>query len=140
VALTVKRILLWRVVIPNRPGALAEVLAPLAAVGTDLQVVMGYREAGRSEAVVELVPVQGRKLAEAAEGAGLTPSTLPVLLLSGGNRAGLGHKMARALADAGINLSFLMAQTVGRKYSAVLGFESDADAKKAATLIRRAAA
>jgi hypothetical protein len=138
--LTVKRILLWRVVIPNRPGALAEVLEPLAAAGTDLQVVMGYREAGRTEAVVELFPVQGRKLAEAAEGAGLTPSTLPVLLVSGGNRAGLGHQVARALAGAGINLSFLMAQTVGRRYSAVLGFESDADAKKAATLIRKAAA
>ena len=39
--------------------------------------------------------------------------------------------MARALADAGINLVFLVAQVVGRRYSAVFGFESAVDADRA---------
>jgi hypothetical protein len=35
-------------------------------------------------------------------------------------------------------MAFFVAQVVGRKYSAVIGFDSDADAKTAADLIRKA--
>ena len=61
-------------------------------------------------------------------------------LVEGDNRPGLGHTIAKAVGDAGINMSFVMAQVVGRRYSAVLGFEHEADASKAATLIKRATA
>jgi hypothetical protein len=47
--------------------------------------------------------------------------------------------MARAIADRGINISFVMAETVGRKFSAVFGFQGDADAATAATAIKSAA-
>jgi hypothetical protein len=43
-----------------------------------------------------------------------------------------------AIADGDINLSFVLAQVVGRKYAAVFGFESDADAARAASLIKKA--
>lgn len=139
-AITIKPITLWRVEVQDRPGALAEVLEPLAGARADLQVVMGYKLPGeRTRAVLELWPVSGKKLSQAAEGAGLTPSHTPTLLVTGDNRAALGHAIARGLADAGINLSFLVAQVTGRRYSAVLGFESEADAKRAAGLVRRAA-
>jgi hypothetical protein len=62
-----------------------------------------------------------------------------VLLVEGDNRPGLGYALARAVGDAGINVSFLMAQVVGRRYAAVFGFENDIDATKAATLIKKAA-
>ena len=57
--------------------------------------------------------------------------SIPAILVSGPNRAGLAHRVARTLADAGINVVFLVAQVVGRSYSAVFGFESDADANSA---------
>jgi hypothetical protein len=77
VALSVHKITLWRAVIENRPGALAEVLEPVAAAGTDPQVVMGYREPGQpNKAVIKLFPVRGRKLTEAVEGAGLTDAAI----------------------------------------------------------------
>jgi hypothetical protein len=44
------------------------------------------------------------------------------------------------MAEAGINLDFLVAQVIGRKYSAVIGFENDADAIKASALIKKVAA
>jgi hypothetical protein len=137
----VKRIVLWRGELDDRPGALAEVLEPIAAAGANLGVVMGYYQGGNqpTHAVIELAPVAGRRLTEAVEGAGLVPSAIPVLLVTGSNRAGLAHKVAHALARAGINLRFLMAQTVGRSYSAVLGFEKEADAARAVPLIRTAA-
>ena len=73
-----------------------------------------------------------------AREAGLRPSETPTLLVHGDDRPGLGHAMARALADAGINVVFLVAQVIGRRYSAVFGFESAADADRAAGLLRKA--
>ena len=138
-SLTIRKITLWRGKIPHRPGALAEVLEPLAASRANLEVLMGYREPGSLDAVVELWPVSGKKMSEAVEGAGLSPSAIPTLLVNGPNRPGLGHTIARALAESGINVAFLVAQVVGRQYSAVFGFENDADATRAAKLIRGAA-
>jgi hypothetical protein len=48
--------------------------------------------------------------------------------------------MARAVAERGINMSFIMAETVGRKFSAVFGFQSDADAAAATKAIKSAGA
>ena len=42
-AVTVKRIGLWRSEVANEPGALARTLEPLAASRASLRVVMGYR-------------------------------------------------------------------------------------------------
>jgi len=138
-AVTIRKITLWRAKVPNRPGALAEVLESLAATGADLQVVMGYREHGSNEALIETYPISGRKLTQAAEAAGLGASSIPTVLVQGDNRAGLGHQIAKALADGGLNVAFLVAQVVGRKFSAVYGFETEADADRATTLIRKGA-
>ena len=127
--------------VDNKPGALADTLALLAQARTDLQAVMGYRYPGdQDKATIELYPVSGRKAIEAARSAGLAASSIPTVLLQGDNRPGLGHTIAKALGDAGINLSFVLAQVVGRKYAAVFGFENDSDAAKAIALIRKAAA
>jgi hypothetical protein len=138
-AITVKKTVLWRKELENQPGTLADALGPLAQSGADLQLVMLYRFPGTQEGAIELHPVSGRKTTGTARNIGLAPSSVPVLLVEGDNRAGLGYVFAKALGDSGINVSFLMAQVVGRKYAAVFGFENDADATKAATLIKRAA-
>jgi hypothetical protein len=139
-AVSVKKIALWRGKIEDRPGTLAEVLAPFAASRSDLQVLMGYREPGGTQAVVELYPVATKKVAAALMGKGLSPAGIPSLLVTGDNRPGLGHVMARALGEAGLNVSFLVAQTAGRKFSAVFGFATEADATGAVALIKKAAA
>jgi hypothetical protein len=56
----------------------------------------------------------------------------------GDNRPGLANRIARALADSGVNIAFLVAQVVGRRYSAVFGFRSEADLDKAVDRIRAA--
>ena len=140
-AVTVKGIVLWRRELENRPGALAEVLAPLWAAGADLQVAMGYRIPGNeSRAVVELAPVKGRKQEGAARTAGLAPSGIPTLLVTGDDRPGAGRAMAEALGEAGISMAFLVAQVVGRKYTMIVGFDNEADAKAATPVIKRSAA
>src|SRR5437879_3595190 len=42
-AVTVKKVTLWRSEVENKTGVLANALEPLAKAGADLQVVMGYR-------------------------------------------------------------------------------------------------
>ena len=138
---TVKKIALWRKEIENTTGILANALAPLANAGTNIHVVMAYRfPREESKAAIELYPVTGRKSVIAAQEAGFSASAIPALLVEGDNRAGLGYATAQAIAGAGINMDFLVAQVIGRKYSAVFGFESDTDSTKCAAIIRKAAA
>ena len=79
-AVTVRKITLWRVEVDNRPGALAGKLEPLAQLGADLQVVMGYNM-GPQRAVIELNPVVGRKVADAARNVGFSASPTPAVLV-----------------------------------------------------------
>lgn len=138
-AVTVRKITVWRTEVDNRTGALAQMLDELSAARGSLDVLMGYRIPGQHErAVIEVWPVSGKKMSQAAGAVGLRPSETPTLLVTGDDRPGLGHSMARALADAGINMVFLVAQVVGRRYSAVFGFESAVDADRSVGLLKRA--
>jgi hypothetical protein len=135
---TMKEITLWRREIENRPGMLARVLEPLAG-SADLQVLMAYRYPGdETRGAVELFPISGKKATAAAEAAALTRADIPALLVEGPNRAGIGFATTTAIAAAGINLAFLVAQVIGSKFSAVYGFDSEADRHKAMSLLRKA--
>jgi len=140
-AMSVKKIVLWRKEVESRPGALAATLEPLAKAGASLQLVMGYRFPGReSRAAIELYPIAGKKVAAAAGAAGLAAASIPTLLVEGDDRPGLGHAIAQAIADAGMDLDFVVAQVLGRRYTAVIGFATAADAAKAVGLIKKASA
>src|SRR5438067_5065450 len=106
-AVKLKPIVLWRKEMMNQPGVLADTLGPFAQRGADLQVVMGYRYPGEERrAAIELYPITGKKMTEAAQSSGLSGSSIPALLVEGDNRPGLGHAIANAIADANINLTF----------------------------------
>jgi hypothetical protein len=136
---TVKSIKLWRKEVENKPGVLASILEPLAIAGVDLKTVMGYRYPGdKSKAAIELYPITGKKAVNAAKAAGLTQSEIPVLLIEGDDKPGLGALVGKAFATAGINVDFLVTQVVGRKYLMVCGFETADDAKEASALIKKA--
>jgi hypothetical protein len=140
-AVKVKKITLWRKELENQTGTLTRTLEPLAGVGLDLQVVMGYRHPeGGTKAAVEVYPITGKKSAAKAQEAGLAASSIPALLVQGDDKPALGHKIAKAISDAGINMAFLMALVIGKKYSSVIGFENESDANTAATLIKKGVA
>ena len=135
-AISVKKTSLWRREVDNRPGALAKSLQPLADAGADLEVVMGYAMGNRG--AIEVAPIAGKRATAAAEKGGLAESTVPALLVTGDNRAGLGYALSRSVGDAGININFLVAHVIGNKFSSVFGFDSEADADRAIPLIRNA--
>jgi hypothetical protein len=138
---TVKSIALWRKEVLNQAGTLAETLEPISKAGTNLRVLMGYRYPGdATKAAIELYPIAGKKVTATAAGMGLIASQIPALLVEGDDKPGLGLAIAKAISGVGVNMTFFVAQVVGRKYSAVLGFETESDAKTAAPIIKKAAA
>ncbi len=139
-AVSIKKVTLWRTEVENKPGALSSVLGPLAEAGADLQVVMGYHYHGaRDRGAIEVCPVSGKKSTAAASKVGLAACAIPTLLVQGDNKPGLGHAIAQAIGEAGINVTFLVAQVIGTSFSAVMGFGDEAAAKQATTLIKKAA-
>ena len=137
-AVSVKKVTLWRTEVENKPGTLAKILAPLAEAGADLQVVMGYHHQAGDMAVIEVCPVSGRKTTAAADRAGLKAAAVPTLLVHGDDKAGLGSAIAQAIAEAGINVAFLVAQVVDARFSAVMGFEDEVASTQATALIKKA--
>ncbi len=139
-ALSVKKVTLWRTEVANRPGSLSRILGPLAESGADLQIVMGYRFPGDEQnAAIEVAPVSGKKVAKAAGEAGLSACPIPALVVQGDNKPGMGHAVAEALAAAEINVAFLVAQVLDGRFSAVIGFDDEAASAKATPLIKKAA-
>ena len=138
-AITVKKIELWNATVENRPGALARILEPLAEAGADLEVVMGTSMPGDDGmASIGVFPVKGRKAMSAARSAGLEPAaSMPSLLVTGENYAGIGRQMSEALAQAGIDIGVAFAQVVGENFSALFGFAKPEDAARAATLLKK---
>jgi hypothetical protein len=135
-AISIERVTLWRRQAANKPGVLAETLEPLAGAGANLRVVMGYGLPGTpGSAVIEVFPVTGKD-AGAAVRAGLAASAIPCLQVEGDDEPGLGARLARAIASRGVNVSFLVAKSVGSQFSAVFGFASDSDAQVAADAMR----
>jgi hypothetical protein len=140
-AVTVKRVQLWRNEVESRPGLLAGALGALASAGADLQVVMAYRYPGnQTMGAIEVYPITGKRLAAAAEAAGLSPAAIAALHVEGDNRPGLGYVITRTIAEAGLNIAFLVTHVIGKRYSSLMGFENDADAVRAAALIKKATA
>ncbi|HID07379.1 MAG TPA: ACT domain-containing protein [Armatimonadetes bacterium] len=79
-AVTVTSIKPWKLETENRPGALADALAPLAEAGINLEYVEAYaHEAAPERASIYIYPITGRKAIATARAAGferVTESTL----------------------------------------------------------------
>ncbi|HMC22048.1 MAG TPA: hypothetical protein VKL19_09390 [Thermoanaerobaculia bacterium] len=135
-AVTVKNVVIWRAEVAHLRGELARVLQPLAEAAANLQVIMAYAEGERG--LVEICPISGKKVTDAAKKAGFSPSSKPTLLVQGDDRAGLGSRIAKAIAEQGVSISFDVTQVIGRKFSSVYGFQAEDDARKAAAAIKKA--
>ena len=137
-AVTIKRIRLWRTEVPNRPGALAEALEPLAQGNVDLKVVrLRTTPTGAERLSIEVYGGEGKRAALVARSAGFSQVPSTTLLLQGDNRPGLAYAVANAVAWAGIGVRDLDAEVVGMRYSAILTFNSEEDAEKAIAVIRK---
>jgi predicted amino acid-binding ACT domain protein len=63
-------------------------------------------------------------------------SHVSTLRVEGGDKPGLGAKLANAIGGAGVNLRGVSAAVLGGKFVAYLGFDSPDDASRAAKALK----
>ncbi len=139
--LNVSRTDTWAAVIDDRPGGLAEKLEALAQAGANLEFLIARRAPEkRGTGVVFVTPLKGAGQIKAAEAAGFqkTPS-LHSLRVQGPDKRGMGAKLTKALAKAGVNLRGLSAAALGKQYVLHLALDKAKDAAKAAAVLRKLA-
>jgi hypothetical protein len=140
--LSVTKVDVWAGEMADQPGGLARILGALADAGVQLECVIGRRQPDKpGTGVVWVSPIKGKKSQGAARSAGMSPaSNIATLRLEGPNKPGAGAMLSRAVADAGVNVRGVSAASIGNKFVAYVGFDSAADADKAAKAIKSAAA
>jgi len=137
--LKVSRTDTWAATIDDRPGGLADKLAALAAAGANLEVIIARRAPEqRGSGVVFVTPLKGAKQIKAAEAAGFQKTeSLHSLRIEGADKPGMGAKLTRALAEAGINLRGVSAAALGKRYVTHLALDTASDAAKAAAALKK---
>jgi hypothetical protein len=126
----------WAGELKDQPGGLAKVLEAVSKGGANLECVIARRSPDKpGQGVVFLAPIK-KEAESAARGAGLTPAEVSTLRVEGPDKAGLGAKMMRAIADAKINTRGVTSAMMGGRFVAYLGFDNSADADKAAQAIK----
>jgi hypothetical protein len=130
-SIAVKKVILWRREIENRPGSLAQSIKPLAKSGINLQILVGYAPHSQGQGAVEVYPVTDAKAEAAAKEAGLKPMTdVQCLLVEGEDHPGLAYD---------INLEFVMLTALGGKFAGIFGTKTAPEADKVKGIIEHAA-
>lgn len=137
--LKVTRTDIWTATIDDRSGAAADKLEPLAKAGANLEFLLARRtpeQPGKGLCLVS--PVKGKKVVAAATAAGFAKAPdLVGLRVEGGNKAGTGARMTKALGDAGISFRALSASVLGSKFVCYISFDNAADADAAAKVLKK---
>src|SRR5436309_2878708 len=119
----------WAATIEDRVGGLSEKLDALAAAGVNLEFIIARRTPeAAGKGVVFVTPLKGAKQIKAATGAGFQKSeSLHSVRIEGTDKPGIGAKITKALAAAGINLRGLSAAAFGKKFVSHLGLDTAED-------------
>ena len=135
-AITIKKVCLWRREIDASPPALAAALQSLADAGIRLRAFMRYRHfRDKQRAVVEVHPHESEnedRCVSALRDAGFRISNISTLLIEGDDAPGVEYAIARIVAEQDLDVVFSVTQAVTGKWGALLGFVSAADAERAA--------
>ena len=128
----------WAASIQDKPGGMAEKLEALAKAGAALDFVIARRSPDKpGTGVLFVAPLKDDKAIQAAQAAGFAKSdSLHSVRLEGPDQAGIGARLTRQLADAGINLRGLSTAAIGDRFVCYLALDSAADAAKAAELLK----
>lgn len=128
----------WVATIEDRPGGVAEKLEALAKAGASLEMALARRTEVPGKGVLFVTPVKGAKATRAAQEAGFAkPANIHSVRIEGADKPGLGSKMARALAGAGISFRGISAVAIGRKFVSYLACDSAEDAARAIAALKK---
>jgi hypothetical protein len=138
-ALKVSKADVWAVTIDDRPGGAAEKLETLSKAGANLEMLLARRTAEQpGKGVMFVTPLKGKKAVEAAQQSGMgKPDTIHSVRVEGGDKPGLGSKIARALSDAGINFRGMSAVAIGSKFVSFIALDSAEDQTRAIAALKK---
>src|SRR5688572_16496874 len=121
-ALKVTKVQVWAGDLRDVPGGLADVLEQTAGGGESIQFLIARRDdkqAGSGK--VFITPVSKAKSRDAAGRANLRPAAnVATLRVEGTDKAGLGAKITRAIADADVNIRGVSAAVLGNRFVAYI--------------------
>lgn len=134
----ISKVEVWAGDIQDQPGGLARVLTTLGEAGGNIECVVARRKGDGSNAGdVFVSPVKGKKMQDAAGRVGLQRAAdIATLRIEGSDQPGLGGRITDAIAGTGVNMRGLTAAVMGRTFVAYIGFDSTADAERAARAIK----
>jgi hypothetical protein len=83
-------------------------------------------------------PIKGAKAVRAAQQAGITKAEgIHAVRVEGGDKPGLGAKIARGLGSAGISFRGLTAIALGKKFISYIALDNEEDAAKAVAVLKK---
>ena len=136
-ALKVSKADVWAATVEDRAGGTADKLEALSNAGANLEMLLARRTDEPGKGVMFVTPLKGKAL-KAAETAGLgKPQTIYSVRIEGGDKPGLGAKIARALGDAGISFRGISAVAIGRKFVSYVALDSAEDQAKAVSTLKK---
>lgn len=129
----------WMAVIDDRAGGAADKLEALARAGADLETVFARRTPEHpGQGILFAGPIEGAKALRAAQEAGFRKSeTIHGIRVEGSDKAGLGGRIARTLAEAGISFRGMQASVIGRSFLSFIALDTAEDAAKAVKVLRK---
>lgn len=128
----------WVVTLEDRPGGAAEKLEALAKAGASLEMVLARRTETPGQGVMFVTPIKGAKATKAAQEAGMArPAHIYSVRIEGGDKAGLGSRIARALSSAGISFRGMSGVAIGRKFISYIALDSAEDQAKAVAALKK---
>ena len=129
----------WMAVIDDRAGGAADKLEALARAGANLETVFARRTPEHpGQGILFAGPIEGAKVARAAQEAGFRKSeTIHGIRVEGSDKAGLGGRIARTLAEAGISFRGMQASVIGRSFLSFIALDTAEDAAKAVKVLRK---
>lgn len=134
----VQRVETWVASLEDKPGNLAAKLSALSKAGASLKFVLARRAPDKpGTGVVFVTPISGAAQCRAAQRAGFRKAkTLHALRVEGADKQGQGARMARVLAEKGLNLRGLSAATIGKRFVAHIAVDTSVDVAKATRILR----
>lgn len=121
----------------NRPGMLARVLEAVGNAGANLEFVIA-RQVSRNTSRVFLSPLMGKFQLRAAADVGLVRADgIHTLRIEGPDKAGLGAKLTRGLAAAGLNIRGLSAASIKKGSVCYVAFATTDEATLAAKVLKK---
>ena len=137
-ALKVTKADVWAATIDDRAGGAADQLEGLSRAGANLEMLLARRTAEQpGKGVMFVTPLKGKAM-KAAESSGMgKPQNIYSVRIEGGDKPGLGSKIARALGDAGINFRGMSAIAIGKKFVSFIALDSAEDQAKAMSTLKK---